>query len=44
MSGKAQAEGSWGEYLQTFFDSSKVKVQNYAMEEEAAVTLLMKDH
>lgn len=30
MSGKAQAEGSWGEYLQTFFDSSKVKVQNYA--------------
>ena len=30
MSGKAQAEGSWGEYLQAFFDSSKVKVQNYA--------------
>ena len=24
------AEGSWGEYLQAFFDSSKVKVQNYA--------------
>ena len=30
MSGKAQAEGSWGEYLQAFFDASKVKVQNYA--------------
>lgn len=30
MSGKAQAEGSWGEFLQTFFDASKVKVQNYA--------------
>ena len=30
MSGKAQAEGSWGEYLQSFFDDSKVKVVNYA--------------
>lgn len=30
MSGKAQSEGAWGEFLQSFFDSSKVKVQNYA--------------
>lgn len=30
MSGKAQNEGSWGEYLQAFFDVSKVKVLNYA--------------
>lgn len=30
MSGKAQAEGSWGEFLQSFFDSSVVKIQNYA--------------
>ncbi|SEW41257.1 pectinesterase family protein [[Clostridium] fimetarium] len=30
MSGKAQSEGSWGEYLQSFFDSKVVKIQNYA--------------
>jgi len=30
MSGKAQAEGSWGEFIQAFFDSSKVTIQNYA--------------
>lgn len=30
MGGKAQQEGSWGEFIQTFFDSSKVTIQNYA--------------
>lgn len=30
MSGKPQAEGAWGEYLQSFFNSNLVKVINYA--------------
>lgn len=30
MSGKSLATGSWGEYLQSFFDTKQVKVQNYA--------------
>ena len=30
MGGKAQQEGSWGEFIQTFFDESKVAIQNYA--------------
>lgn len=30
MGGKPQQEGSWGEFIQTFFDSSKVTIQNYA--------------
>ncbi len=30
MNGIAQSEGSWGEFLQGFFDESVVKIQNYA--------------
>ena len=29
-SGNARNEGSWGEFLQAFFDESQVKIQNYA--------------
>ncbi|MCM1091915.1 MAG: pectinesterase family protein [Butyrivibrio sp.] len=29
-SGKALVEGSWGEFLQSYFDSGKVTIQNYA--------------
>ncbi|MDR1753968.1 MAG: rhamnogalacturonan acetylesterase [Eubacterium sp.] len=30
MDGKADSEGSWGEFLQYFFDKNKVKIFNYA--------------
>ena len=39
-SGKTRDEGAWGEFLQMFFDSSKVKIQNYANGGRSARTFI----
>jgi len=41
--GKISAEGSWGEYLQSFFDEKLVKVQDYANGGRSSRTFL-NDH